>query len=63
MQKRIKPCPVCGQKRIRMWKIVEGGHGHFVQCDMCRWCGKTRRTPWGARRAWNRAKRPERIKV
>lgn len=63
MQKRIKPCPVCGYKWPRMWRVTEGGHGYFVECDLCWRCGKTRRTRWGARRAWNRSKRPERIEI
>lgn len=61
MQKRLKPCPVCGRKRLSTWMVIEGGEGYFVHCDVCGRSGKTGRTRWEAKKAWNRENRPERI--
>ena len=53
----LKPCPNCKSKKITLWVIrypVKRPYQRFFECDKCHWGAATKRTTWGARRAWNR---------
>ena len=55
MKKReFKRCPHCRCSQIEEIKIILGARGWFIECKACHWCGPTKRTRRGARKAWNK---------
>ena len=55
---RIKPCPVCGEKKPEIWHTFDGTWlekwKYFVMCPSCRWCGYKKLFKHRAVRSWNR---------
>lgn len=53
-----KPCPLCGDKRILLYRIMTR-HWHekkwFCKCQYCHLCAKSAFTAHGAIRLWNKA--------
>ena len=50
----IEKCPHCGAIAIRYNKIICGGHGYWIECMDCHWCGKTKLFLRSAWKAWNK---------
>ena len=55
---RIKPCPVCGEKKPEIWLSYNGTRlvkwRYFVMCPSCRWYGYKKLFKRRAVRSWNR---------
>ena len=60
--KKINPCCRCGSRAVSLWKSVENKKT-FVECEICHFCGKSKRLVRSAVRAWNREKRPRMLLV
>lgn len=55
--KKINSCCRCGSNAIKLWKTSDH-HKVFAECEICHFCGKSKRSVRSAVRAWNREKRP-----
>lgn len=53
--KRIKNCPVCGDKRITVYhSITKKKRPWFLRCEYCRHSSESAHTMRGAIRKWNK---------
>lgn len=52
----LKPCPVCGQHRVSMYKDHPAGFYFFVRCKICGIKTQFEHTEEEAAKRWNKRK-------